>query len=199
MAACINAVSAENGRRLAEVRSYKDRGIEREPQRHEGPQVSDKLDRVDSKATAITGGVFSRLKANAIGLRKRLEREAIEGASIQSEDIPKRYRKGWFGGVWLDRLRQINKRRTAGQDESSQNAVYDDVTAFVSDWPQQAPEPIQKAQEMPAGPPPFPPTDTLRPQVRQSIKEAARQLEAAQERQSRQPITKHRRRANTER
>ena len=45
VAAAINATAAPAGRRLAEVRSFKDRGIDREPQRHEGPQVADKLAR----------------------------------------------------------------------------------------------------------------------------------------------------------
>ena len=45
IAATINAVAAPAGRRLAEVRSFKERGIDREPQRHEGPQVADKLAR----------------------------------------------------------------------------------------------------------------------------------------------------------
>ena len=87
IAATINAVAAPAGRRLAEVRSFKERGIDREPQRHEGPQVADKLAREPDRPT-FTRRVYNRLKSNADALRKRLQRDTIEGASIDPTTSP---------------------------------------------------------------------------------------------------------------
>ena len=64
VAAAINATAAPAGRRLAEVRSLKDRGIDREPQQHEGPQVADRIARVPDKPT-FTRRVMARLKATS--------------------------------------------------------------------------------------------------------------------------------------
>lgn len=159
VAASINAVALPAGRRTAEVRSYADRGIEREPQRHEGPQVADKLAREPERTTALTSGVFKRLKANAVALRKRLERETIEGASIDPDAIPRRYRKGWLGGTLFGWMRAQNERRTAGQSETTMDAIDAGAADFVADWPQQQPPALPAA---------------ARPEVRQTIKEAAR-------------------------
>lgn len=171
VADCINQVSAENGRRLAEVRSYKDRGIDRQPQQHEGPQVSNKLDRHPDRPAAITSRVFSRLKANAIALRKRLEGEAQEGASILPNEIPKRHGKGWLGGAWSSWLRRTNQARTTGQDQTTQEAIYNGVSDFVADWTQQTPEAAHGPQERPQKATPA----ILRPEVREQVKEAATQ------------------------
>ena len=69
------------------VRSFKERGIDREPQRHEGPQVADKLAREPDRPT-FTRRVYNRLKSNADALRKRLQRDTIEGASITPTTSP---------------------------------------------------------------------------------------------------------------
>ena len=156
----INGIAKSAHRRMAEIRSFKDRGIEREPQKHEGPQVSHKLDRPTDGQQHITGRVLSRLKANAIALRKRLEGEAIPGASIRLEDVPGRYRRGWLGGAWSAWLRQTNQARTHGQDRTTDDAINDGLTAFVSDWPQQAPEASHSPTQRPRA---VPPAERVRP------------------------------------
>lgn len=133
----INGIAKSAHRRMAEYRSFKDRGIDKEPQKHEGPQVSNKLDRRPDSPRAITGGVLSRLKSNAIALRKRLEKDAMKGASILASDIPKRYGKGWLGGSWTSWLRQTNKKRTRGQDQTTQDAIFNGMSEWVSDWAEQ--------------------------------------------------------------
>ena len=153
VAGCVNRISAENGRRIAEVRSFKDRGIEREPQKHEGPQISDKLDRYPESPLSLTTNAFKRLKANAISLRQRLEREAIPGASISNADIPARQKKGWLGGAWFNWLRQTNQARTKGQDKTTEQDLDAGVDAFVADWSKQAPEAAHRS-----GPRTKPPT-----------------------------------------
>lgn len=167
VAASINAVAIPAGRRAAEVRSYADRGIEREPQHHEGPQVADKTERGPDGPTALTRGVFKRLKANALALRKRLERETAEGASIDTDEIPARYRKGWIGGTLFGWLKAQNAKRTAGQQATSLDAIDEGTAAFVADWPQQQPPALPAAQ---------------RPEVRQTLKEAAQRAEGITER-----------------
>lgn len=163
VAASINAVALPAGRKAAEVRSYADRGIQQEPQRHEGPQVADKLDRAPDSPTALTGGIFKRLKANAVALRKRLERETAEGASIDADEIPARYRKGWLGGTLFGWMRAQNAKRTAGQQATSLDAIDAGTADFVADWPQQAPPALPAA---------------ARPEVRQTLKEAAQRAES---------------------
>lgn len=163
VAASINAVALPAGRRAAEVRSYGDRGIEREPQRHEGPQVADKLERAPDSPAALTSGIFKRLKANAVALRKRLERETIEGASIDPDAIPGRYRKGWLGSTLFGWMRAQNERRTAGQSQTIMDAIDAGTADFVADWPQQQPPALPAA---------------ARPEVRQTLKEAARRAVA---------------------
>ena len=114
VAAAINATAAPAGRRLAEVRSLKDRGIDREPQQHEGPQVADRIARVPDKPT-FTRRVMARLKANVTQMRGRLERDTHEGASIDTDDMPKRYRKGWMGTALRDWARRVSVERTRGR------------------------------------------------------------------------------------
>ena len=138
IAATINAVAAPAGRRLAEVRSFKERGIDREPQRHEGPQVADKLAREPDRPT-FTRRVYNRLKSNADALRKRLQRDTIEGASIDPDDIPSRYRKGWIGTALRDWRQRVSAERTKGQDLTAVQMVDDGCAAFVASWSEQEP------------------------------------------------------------
>ena len=138
IAATINAVAAPAGRRLAEVRSFKERGIDREPQRHEGPQVADKLAREPDRPT-FTRRVYNRLKSNADALRKRLQRDTIEGASIDPYDIPSRYRKGWIGTALRDWRQRVSAERTKGQDLTAVQMVDDGCAAFVASWSEQEP------------------------------------------------------------
>lgn len=166
VAASINAVALPAGRRAAEVRSYADRGVEREPQRHEGPQVADKLERKPDRATALTSGIFKRLKANAVALRKRLERETAEGASIDADEIPARYRKGWLGSTLFGWMRTQNTKRTEGQQATTLDAIDEGCAAFVADWPQQQPPALPAA---------------ARPEVRQTLNEAAKRAEGITE------------------
>ena len=91
----------------------KDRGIDREPQQHEGPQVADRIARVPDKPT-FTRRVMARLKANVTQMRGRLERDTHEGASIDTDDMPKRYRKGWMGTALRDWARRVGVERTRG-------------------------------------------------------------------------------------
>jgi hypothetical protein len=62
VAEAINKVSRTAGRRLAEVRSFKERGIDRTPQKHEGVQVADKLERETGRK--LTPRVQKRLTHN---------------------------------------------------------------------------------------------------------------------------------------
>ena len=114
IAATINAVAAPAGRRLAEVRSFKERGIDREPQRHEGPQVADKLAREPDRPT-FTRRVYNRLKSNADALRKRLQRDTIEGASIDPTTSPAATAKGWIGTALRDWRQRVSAERTKGK------------------------------------------------------------------------------------
>lgn len=156
IAATINAVAAPAGRRLAEVRSFKDRGIDREPQQHEGPQVADKLARQPDRNT-FPRRVYARLKANADALRGRLQRDTIEGASIDPEDIPSRYRKGWIGSALRDWRQRVSAHRTRGQDRTTGQMVDDGAMAFVADWAEQEPpSPTMPPLIANPTPPPFP-------------------------------------------
>ena len=154
IAATINAVAAPAGRRLAEVRSFKERGIDREPQRHEGPQVADKLAREPDRPT-FTRRVYNRLKSNADALRKRLQRDTIEGASIDPDDIPSRYRKGWIGTALRDWRQRVSAERTKGQDLTAVQMVDDGCAAFVASWSEQEP-PAATMPPFIANPPPAP-------------------------------------------
>lgn len=167
VAASINAVALPAGRRAAEVRSYADRGIQQEPQQHEGPQVADKLERAPHSPRALTSGIYKRLKANAVALRKRLERETAERASFDADEIPARYRKGWLGGTLFGWMRTRNAERTAGQQATSLDAIDEGTAAFVADWSQQQPPALPAA---------------TRPKIREQIKEAARRSEGITER-----------------
>jgi hypothetical protein len=165
VAAAINAVAAPAGRRLAEVRSLADRGIDREPQRHEGPQVADKMAREPDKPT-FTRRVMARLKANITTLRGRLEGEAHEGASIDAEDIPPRYRKGWMGTALRDWVRRTSDHRTRGQDRTTGQMVDDGAVAFVADWAEQEP-PSPTLPPLIANPTPPPVPIVRHPELRQ--------------------------------
>ena len=166
----INGIAKSAHRRMAEHRSFKDRGIDREPQRHEGPQISDKLERYPESPLSLTTGAFKRLKANAISLRKRLEREAIPGASILETDIPARQRKGWLGGAWFNWLRQNNQARTKGQDRTTGQDIDTGVDVFVSDWEQQTPQAAHTRSKQAQTTKPA----LSRPEVRERVQEAAR-------------------------
>ena len=120
------------------MRSFKERGIDREPQRHEGPQVADKLAREPDRPT-FTRRVYNRLKSNADALRKRLQRDTIEGASIDPYDIPSRYRKGWIGTALRDWRQRVSAERTKGQDLTAVQMVDDGCAAFVASWSEQEP------------------------------------------------------------
>ena len=156
VANCINEIARFNGRRIAEVRSFADRGIEREPQKHEGPQVADKLARDET----LTKGVFARLKANAIKFRKKLERETIEGASMRLDDVPSRYKTGWLNDTWKGWLKAKNKIRTAGQDTKMTETVEAQTADFVADWHTQTPETAKEPVSRPS--PPKPVQDPLK-------------------------------------
>ena len=181
IAATINAVAAPAGRRLAEVRSFKERGIDREPQRHEGPQVADKLAREPDRPT-FTRRVYNRLKSNADALRKRLQRDTIEGASIDPYDIPSRYRKGWIGTTLRDWRQRVSAERTKGQDLTAVQMVDDGCAAFVASWSEQEP-PAATLPPFIANPPPAPSdhdrSEEKRQAIRAAVQEAARRLEHA--------------------
>ena len=181
IAATINAVAAPAGRRLAEVRSFKERGIDREPQRHEGPQVADKLAREPDRPT-FTRRVYNRLKSNADALRKRLQRDTIEGASIDPYDIPSRYRKGWIGTALRDWRQRVSAERTKGQDLTAVQMVDDGCAAFVASWSEQEP-PAATLPPFIANPPPAPSdhdrSEEKRQAIRAAVQEAARRLEHA--------------------
>jgi hypothetical protein len=181
VAAAINATAAPAGRRLAEVRSFKERGIDREPQRHEGPQVADKLAREPDRPT-FTRRVYNRLKSNADALRKRLQRDTIEGASIDPDDIPSRYRKGWIGTALRDWRQRVSAERTKGQDLTAVQMVDDGCAAFVASWSEQEP-PAAALPPFIANPTPAP-SDHGRSEeraqaIRAAVKEAAQRLEQA--------------------
>jgi hypothetical protein len=176
VAASINATAAPAGRRMAEVRSLEARGIDRTPQRHEGPQVADRLARHPDRPT-FTRRVYNRLKSNADALRKRLQRDTIEGASIDPDDIPSRYRKGWIGTALRDWRQRVSAHRTRGQDRTSGQMVEDGAAAFVADWAEQEPPsptlpPLVANPTPPAGPTVRDPE--RRAQAIQAAKEAAR-------------------------
>lgn len=181
IAATINAVAAPAGRRLAEVRSFKERGIDREPQRHEGPQVADKLAREPDRPT-FTRRVYNRLKSNTDALRKRLQRDTIEGASIDPDDIPSRYRKGWIGTALRDWRQRVSAERTKGQDLTAVQMVDDECAAFVASWSEQEP-PAATMPPFIANPPPAPSdhdrSEEKRQAIRAAVQEAARRLEQA--------------------
>ena len=181
IAATINAVAAPAGRRLAEVRSFKERGIDREPQRHEGPQVADKLAREPDRPT-FTRRVYNRLKSNADALRKRLQRDTIEGASIDPDDIPSRYRKGWIGTALRDWRQRVSAERTKGQDLTAVQMVDDGCAAFVASWSEQEP-PAATLPPFIANPPPAPSDTDRNEERRQTIRNAAKEaLRMEQER-----------------
>jgi hypothetical protein len=190
IAATINATAAPAGRRLAEVRSFKDRGIDREPQRHEGPQVADKLAREPDRPT-FTRRVYDRLKANADALRTRLTGEAFEGASIDAEAIPQRYRKGWVGSALRDWVRRTSAHRTRGQDLTSGQIVDDGAASFVASWSEQKPA---EARIQLIANPTTAPSDTDRSEERRhTIREAAQEaLRMEQERATRAQRSKRR-------
>ena len=62
LAGIINSVARPQGRRTAEHRSFKERGVERQPQIHEGPQVQDKAHREDG--ASLTDRVEDRAAQN---------------------------------------------------------------------------------------------------------------------------------------
>lgn len=179
IAATINATAAPAGRRLAEVRSLKVRGIDREPQRHEGPQVADKIAREPDRLT-FTRRVMARLKANVTTLRGRLEGDAHEGASIDAEDIPARYRKGWMGTALRDWVRRTSDHRTRGQNRTTGQMVDDGAMAFVADWAEQEP-PSPTMPPFIANPTPAPSdhdsSDERRQTIRAAAQEAVRRME----------------------
>ena len=62
LAGIINSVGKKEGRRKAEHRSFKDRGMKQQPQRHEGVQVHDKAAR--QGVPQLTPGAAARLDDN---------------------------------------------------------------------------------------------------------------------------------------
>lgn len=200
VAAAINATAAPAGRRLAEVRSFKDRGIEREPQRHEGPQVADRIARVPDKPT-FTSRVMARLKSNVTQMRKRLERDTHEGASIDAEDITPRYRKGWMGTALRDWARRVSVERTRGQDRTSGQMVDDGAAAFVADWAEQEP-PSPTLPPLTANPTPPPGPIVRNPELRQERVKSAYERMQERARAAQQPpasLPRQRRRDDEER
>ena len=160
---------------------FQERGIDREPQRHEGPQVADKLAREPDRPT-FTRRVYNRLKSNADALRKRLQRDTIEGASIDPYDIPSRYRKGWIGTALRDWRQRVSAERTKGQDLTAVQMVDDGCAAFVASWSEQEP-PAATLPPFIANPPPAPSdhdrSEEKRQAIRAAVQEAARRLEHA--------------------
>lgn len=86
IAAAINGVSRANGRRLAEVRSFATRGIDKQPQRHEGVQVQDKAQR--GQLHTLTPAVAARLDENISIMAARLTEEHGEAAAAH---MPQRW------------------------------------------------------------------------------------------------------------
>ena len=90
--------------------------------------MADKLAREPDRPT-FTRRVYNRLKSNADALRKRLQRDTIEGASIDPYDIPSRYRKGWIGTALRDWRQRVSAERTKGQDLTAVQMVDDGCAA----------------------------------------------------------------------
>jgi hypothetical protein len=200
VAAAINATAAPAGRRLAEVRSLKDRGIDREPQQHEGPQVADRIARVPDKPT-FTRRVMARLKANVTQMRGRLERDTHEGASIDTDDMPPRYRKGWMGTALRDWARRVSVERTRGQNRTSGQMVDDGSMAFIADWAEQEP-PSPTLPPLIANPTPPPGPIVRHPELRQERYKSAYERMQERARAAQQPpasLPRQRRRDDEER
>jgi hypothetical protein len=178
----------------------KDRGIDREPQQHEGPQVADRIARVPDKPT-FTRRVMARLKANVTQMRGRLERDTHEGASIDTDDMPKRYRKGWMGTALRDWARRVSVERTRGQDRTSGQMVDDGAMAFVADWSEQEP-PSPTLPPLIANPTPPPGPIVRHPELRQERVQTAYERLRERARAAQQPpasLPRQRRRDDEER
>ena len=143
--------------------------------------MADKLAREPDRPT-FTRRVYNRLKSNADALRKRLQRDTIEGASIDPYDIPSRYRKGWIGTALRDWRQRVSAERTKGQDLTAVQMVDDGCAASSP-----------AGQSKNRRPPPCPHSSQIRRQpqatttgseekrqaIRAAVQEAARRLEHA--------------------
>ena len=78
------------------------------------------------------------------------------GASIDTDDMPKRYRKGWMGTALRDWARRVGVERTRGQDRTSGQMVDDGSMAFIADWAEQGrpphPAPAHSKSDTTPGP-----------------------------------------------
>lgn len=99
-AAIVNEVGQANGRRFAEHRSLKDRGIERAPQLHEGVEIQDK----DARGDTVSGAAATRAEQNREIIAANL---AAEGGSLAAKTrrVPKRWRRvASMFDAWKTRL-----------------------------------------------------------------------------------------------
>lgn len=122
MAEIINGVGEREGRRFAEHRTLKERGIERRPQIHEGQEVQDKIARGDKLTEA--GGDKVERNQNIIA-------ENITGAHDKKNlgqrllQVPKRWRLPQFFDNWrskLDGLMKIEERKKKAEIEKEKRA-----------------------------------------------------------------------------
>ena len=133
--------------------------------------MADRIARVPDKPT-FTRRVMARLKANVTQMRGRLERDTHEGASIDTDDMPKRYRKGWMGTALRDWARRVSVERTRGQDRTSGQMVDDGSMAFIADWAEQEP-PSPTLPPLIANPTPPPAPSFAIPSCGRSARESA--------------------------
>lgn len=108
----INDVGDREGRRFAEHRTFKERGIERTPQTHEGQEVQDKLARGDE----LTDASKDRVERNQEIIAANIVAEG-GNENQQLRRVPKRWRLPQFFDSWRSKLSGLMSREKV-QDEA---------------------------------------------------------------------------------
>lgn len=104
VAAHINRISESENCKRAEYRSYNDRGIEQNPQAHEGVQLREKNERsetVKELTTSLTPHVLQRVAHNMKLFRKKFKQDP--------DTLPTRHTVGALGDAWLDAQRTLTQ------------------------------------------------------------------------------------------
>ncbi len=111
MAEIINSVGEREGRRFAEHLTFKERGIERVPQKPEGEEAQDKIARGDELTNAAEG----RIDRNQDIITANI---AAEGGTRmqQLRKLPKRWKAPKFFDSWWSKLGGLIKRHEAKEE-----------------------------------------------------------------------------------
>ena len=164
VATSINAVAELSGRRLAEVQSFKERGVAARAQRHEGVQVQDKRRRGEGEQIRLTPPVRRRLALNNLHFKDKI-RSSPKGTRA-SEVLPERHTRGPLAKKWsafIARMKEERKARKARQAALAAEApaplAQPSQPATRPQKPAQPPQPATRPQK-PAQPPQRPTTTT---------------------------------------